>query len=49
VNDREPCVCTHIALDAATLAALRERFAGCLCLHCLAELAAAERPGTMPA
>ena len=38
VNDREPCACTRIALEAATLAALRERFEGCLCLRCLAEV-----------
>jgi Cysteine-rich CWC len=37
-NDAAPCACTSIALDAATLASLRERFAGCLCLACLREI-----------
>ena len=49
-NDREPCVCTTIALDAATLAALRDRYDGCLCPGCLAHIAEAVRTtGTMPA
>jgi hypothetical protein len=39
-NDPAPCACTRIALDAATQVALRERYTGCLCLRCLAELAA---------
>jgi hypothetical protein len=47
-NDAEPCACTRIALDAATLARLRATYEGCLCLRCLAELSAPERPGTMP-
>ena len=37
-NDAAPCACTTIALDAATLVALRERYAGCLCLACLREI-----------
>jgi dihydroorotase len=37
------CACTRIALDAATLAALRERFTGCLCQRCLGELAGDNR------
>jgi Cysteine-rich CWC len=32
-----PCACHAVALDAPTLAALRERYAGCLCLACLRE------------
>jgi hypothetical protein len=40
VHDAAPCPCTTIRLDAATLAALRTRYDGCLCLRCLAELAA---------
>jgi Cysteine-rich CWC len=36
--DSEPCACARIALDAVTLAALRQRFNGCLCLNCLREL-----------
>jgi hypothetical protein len=39
MNDAAPCACTTLALDASTLAALRERYAGCLCLACLGELA----------
>ena len=45
VNDAEPCACTRIALDAATLAQLRVAYEGCLCLRCLAELAAGAAPG----
>ena len=40
VNDEQPCACTTIALDAQTLARLRERYAGCLCLRCLSAVAA---------
>ncbi len=36
-----PCPCTTISLGADTLAALRQRYTGCLCLRCLGELAAA--------
>jgi hypothetical protein len=39
-NDAAPCACTTITLDAATLARLRATYEGCLCLRCLAELAA---------
>jgi hypothetical protein len=35
VNDSVPCACTTVQLDAPTLAALRERYSGCLCLTCL--------------
>jgi hypothetical protein len=38
-NDAVPCACTTLKLDATMLAALRERYAGCLCLRCLTELA----------
>jgi Cysteine-rich CWC len=38
INDAQPCACTTLALAPATLAALRERFKGCLCLRCLSEL-----------
>ena len=34
------CACTGLALNAATLAELRQRYATCLCLRCLRELAA---------
>ncbi|HEY9063899.1 MAG TPA: cysteine-rich CWC family protein [Burkholderiaceae bacterium] len=49
VQDAAPCPCTTIPLDAATLAALRERYDGCLCLRCLADLAATPHPGPLPA
>ncbi len=41
-NDSAPCVCSTVRLDAATLAALRERFSGCLCAGCLRAVAAGE-------
>jgi hypothetical protein len=37
-RDPQPCACTAIQLDAATLARLRERWRGCLCLDCLLQL-----------
>ena len=33
-----PCDCKTVALDADTLATLRERYAGCLCMTCLREI-----------
>ena len=44
VADAAPCPCTRVALDAATLARLRQRFAGCLCPRCLGDLAAGAPP-----
>jgi hypothetical protein len=41
-DDAAPCPCTTVRLDAPTLARLRERWQGCLCLPCLAALAAGE-------
>ena len=38
VNDAVPCPCTTITLSAAQRAELHERYSGCLCLTCLAEL-----------
>ena len=38
VADAEPCACTTVRLDAATLAELRGRYERCLCLRCLLEL-----------
>jgi len=43
VNDPQPCACTTLRLGTDTLAALRARYTGCLCLACLAELAAPTR------
>ena len=40
MNDPVPCACTSISLAAALLAQLRERYDGCLCLACLAQLQA---------
>ena len=40
MNDPAPCACSTLRLDEATLAALRQRFNGCLCLACLREYAA---------
>ena len=37
-DDAEPCACTALKLDVATLADLRQRYAGCLCLNCLQAL-----------
>jgi hypothetical protein len=43
-HDAAPCACTTVKLDAATLAALRQHYQGCLCLDCLRMLA---RVGTL--
>jgi hypothetical protein len=40
MNDAGPCACTGVTLDAATLADLRQRYSGCLCLRCLHRLPA---------
>jgi hypothetical protein len=40
MNDEHPCACTGVTLQAATLADLRHRYSGCLCLRCLQALAA---------
>jgi len=48
VNDPAPCACTTVKLDAATLAALRQHYQGCLCLDCLrflASVGALAQPG----
>ena len=45
VNDPEPCACTTVALDAKTLAELRQRYTACLCLRCLAELSTRKEAG----
>lgn len=39
-NDPGPCPCTGLKLTAELQAALRARYTGCLCLACLAALAA---------
>lgn len=37
-----PCPCTTLPLSAALQSQLLQQFSGCLCLRCLAALAAAE-------
>jgi hypothetical protein len=44
-DDSGPCACSGVRLDAATLAALRSRYAGCLCLRCLQAIAKAAPVG----
>ncbi len=44
VNDTEPCACSTLQLDAATLAELRQRYRGCLCLACLCAIASKPTP-----
>jgi hypothetical protein len=39
-NDPGPCACMGLKLTAELQAALRARYTGCLCLACLAALAA---------
>jgi hypothetical protein len=43
-NDAAPCACGAVQLDDATLAGLRMRYTGCLCLACLREIAAPTLP-----
>jgi len=37
VNDASPCWCVNLELNGATLAAISERYVGCLCGSCLAQ------------
>ena len=48
VADAAPCPCRTIRLDAATQAALRQRYSGCLCQRCLADLSRAGPGATAP-
>lgn len=48
IDDAAPCPCTTLKLDAATLAELRRRFSGCLCLQCLQALASADPSPAAP-
>ena len=41
MDDPAPCACTRSSLGVALLAQLRERYDGCLCVACLAQLQAA--------
>jgi hypothetical protein len=49
VDDTGPCACTGIVLTPAMLASLRARYAGCLCLDCLAAIAADPARAAAPA
>ena len=40
MNDAGPCACAGLALPARLQAQLRARYTGCLCVRCLAALAA---------
>ena len=42
VQDSAPCACTGLQLNAAQLQALRARYSHCLCLACLAAVAAGQ-------
>ena len=46
VADALPCACTGLQLDTSTLATLRNTYAGCLCLRCLASLQTSAPPAT---
>jgi len=46
IDDTQPCACSTLTLDAATLARLRSSFSGCLCLRCLQALALNVEPHT---
>jgi Cysteine-rich CWC len=37
--DPQPCACTSLKLDTATLAAMCAQYSGCLCTECLRTLA----------
>ena len=43
-NDAAPCACNTLRVGEATLAELRARYTGCLCLACLREIAELKRP-----
>jgi hypothetical protein len=49
MNDAAPCACAGLTLQADLQQALRERYAGCLCMHCLRALAGGAPLGPMPA
>jgi hypothetical protein len=42
------CACTTLVLTASTLTALRERYSGCLCMHCLLQLQRLDSNGADP-
>lgn len=43
-NDPTPCPCGSFALSAATTQMLREQYASCVCMACLAQLQAPPAP-----
>lgn len=44
IDDTGPCACTTVTLSSAVLADLRQRYTGCLCVRCLAELSTPAQP-----
>jgi hypothetical protein len=40
VKEPMPCACGRFTLQPATVQALRERYTGCVCMDCLAQLQA---------
>jgi hypothetical protein len=48
-NPAKPCACSALALTARQLAAIRESWAGCLCVACLFALAGESQAPVDPA
>lgn len=48
MHDASPCACSRLTLQASHLAALRSVYAGCLCMRCLAAVAAGQDVGPVP-
>ena len=49
MHDATPCACSRLTLQASQLAALRDAYAGCLCLGCLQAVAAGQGVGPLSA
>lgn len=45
-HDAAPCPCGTLVIDASLARQLRERYTGCLCLDCLAELQTQPAPAS---
>ena len=43
-----PCACKEVALEVPTLAALRERYSGCLCVNCLLKIQRGDSRADVP-
>ena len=48
VDDATPCACTAPVLAPEQLRQLQAQYDGCLCLHCLRQLAQEPRPSVPP-